>query len=419
MQLSNLQSDLQNKKILILGFGREGQDTFLFLRKLFPNKVLGVADERKIKAPKSKVNLRLGKDYLKAIKEYDLVIKSPGIPFKKLPRTVLGKITTQTEIFFENCPGKIIGITGTKGKSTTAFLIYQVLKKGGVKTKLVGNIGKPVLVSLLKAQKNEVFIYELSSHQLYNLRQSPHIAVLLNIYPEHLDYYKNFKEYIKAKANITKYQSKKDYFIYNSRDPIVKKIAQKSCAKRLAIEGKYYQLNIAAAKKVGEIFKIPKKTILKAIGEFKPLPHRLEFVGEFKGIKFYNDSLSTIPETTILALDFLGDRVQTLILGGFDRGLNFKKLAKRIIKSKIKTLILFPATGKRIWKEIKRGEDNIVRPFLTGNMKNAVKLAYLYTQKGKICLLSPASPSFGIFKDYKERGDLFKKEVKRIGERKE
>ena len=382
-------NELKDKKILILGFGREGRDTLRFLKKLFPKKKIGIADQK------------FYKNYLKKIKDYDVVIKTPGLPFKKLTRNDLVKVTTQTEIFFENCPGKIIGVTGTKGKSTTAFLISQILKKA----RLVGNIGKPALSSLLTAKPNDIFIYELSSHQLYNLKKSPHIAVLLNIYPEHLDYYRNFNQYLSAKANITKYQTKKDYLIYNSQDPLVKKIAQKSKAKKIPIKGKYYQLDIAAARAVGKIFKVPWPE------KFKFLPHRLEYLGKFKGIEFYNDSLSTIPETAIEALDYLGDKVQTLILGGFDRGLDFKKLAKRILKSKVKTLILFPTTGKRIWQEIKTGRERFSTYFIK-SMKEAVKLSYKHTEPGKICLLSPASPSFGIFKDYAERGNLFKKFVK-------
>ena len=390
-------NELKDKKILILGFGREGRDTLRFLRKLRaaggwrPEKKIGIADQK------------FDKNYLKKIKDYDVVIKTPGIPFKKLTRNDLVKVTTQTEIFFENCPGKIIGVTGTKGKSTTAFLISQILKKA----RLVGNIGKPALSSLLTAKPNDIFIYELSSHQLYNLKKSPHIAVLLNIYPEHLDYYRNFNQYLNAKANITKYQTKKDYLIYNSQDHLVKKIAQKSKAKKIPIKGKYYRLDIAAARAVGKIFKIPRPE------KFKFLPHRLEYVGKFKGIEFYNDSLSTIPETAIEALDYLGDKVQTLILGGFDRGLDFKKLAKRILKSKVKTLILFPTTGKRIRRALRAyGGRASVSSFFVSDMEKAVKLAYQYTDKGKICLLSPASPSFGIFKDYAERGNLFKKFVK-------
>jgi len=238
--------DLKNKRILILGFGREGVDSFKFLRKLFPKKILGVADRnKKIKNPykaepsgfrqKSKIkNLirndkkikwHLGENYLQAIKNYDMVIKSPGIPiyFPEIKKAYQkGKITSQTEIFFDNCPGKIVGVTGTKGKSTTASLIYQILKTAGLKAHLVGNIGKPVLNLLFSATPNDIYVYELSSHQLFNLKPAcpayrtgrrqagnrPHIAVLLNIYPEHLDYYKNLKEYANAKVNVTLHQKK-------------------------------------------------------------------------------------------------------------------------------------------------------------------------------------------------------------------
>ena len=423
--------NLKDKKILILGFGREGRDTFRFLRRLFPGKMIGVADRLKIsdlrfKIKDKRVKLHLGENYLKALKNYDVIIKSPGIPFKILPRTDLRKIASQTKIFFENCPGRIVGITGTKGKSTTASLIYKILKEGSVKAHLVGNIGKPVLSFLSKdvqgrtLNRRDIFVYELSSHQLYNLKKSPHIAVFLNIYPEHLDYYRNFNEYLKAKANITKYQTKKDFLVYNSGDKLVREIAKKSQAIKIPIKGVYYDLDKNTARAVGKLFKIPKTTIEKAIREFKPLPHRLELVGTFKGITFYNDALSTIPETAILAMKTLGKKVQTIMLGGFDRKIDFKKLAKHVLKQKnIKTVILFPTTGEKIWKEIlKESKGKKVHvPFFVNNMVDAVKLAYQYTEKGKNCLLSCASPSFSIFRDYKEKGNLFKKYVKSYGKR--
>ncbi|MEK7503380.1 MAG: Mur ligase family protein [Patescibacteria group bacterium] len=404
-------SELKDKKILILGFDREGQDTFKFLKQLFPEKEICIADKK------------LGENYLEKINDYDVIIKSPGIPIH-LPEVEKAfkqdKITSQTEIFFsalggpasggDNCPGTIIGVTGTKGKSSTSSFIYQTLKKAGLKAHLVGNIGQPVLAFLNEAGPQSIFIYELSAHQLYGLKKSPHIAVFLNIYPEHLDYYRSFKEYVNAKANITKYQTKNDYLIYNSKDKEVAKIARKSKAKKIPIKGKYYELNMAAAKAVAKIFKVPE------LKKFEFLPHRLEYVGKFKGISFYNDSLSTIPETAIEALDFLGEKVETLILGGFDRGLDFKKLAQRIKKSQVKTLILFPTTGERIFKLLRGLRLPSVREqfsyYFVKDMKTAVKLAYQHTEKGKICLMSPASPSFGIFKDYAERGEMFKKFVK-------
>jgi len=444
--------ELKSKRILILGFGREGRNTFRFLRKLFPRKVLGIADKNekvdqsclaKISNQKIKLyKLHLGENYLKSLKDYDVIIKSPGIPFKIIPRSELRKLTSQTEIFFENCQGQIVGITGTKGKGTTAVMIYEILKAEGIKAHLIGNIGKPVLNLLFSAIPDNVYVYELSSHQLYNLKKSPHIAVFLNLFADHLDYYQNFKEYADAKANITLHQKKDDYLVYNAQDKIVKEIAEKSKAKKVPIKGEYYELNRAAARAVGRLFKIPSKIIEKAIKEFKHLPHRLELVGTFERITFYNDASATIPEATMAAMETLGrKKVETIILGGSDKNIDFKNLAKKVLESKIKTVILFPTTGKKIWKDIvrqKRKETNrkgrVLNHFFVNRakstssssspsprysaaqyMKDAVKLAYQHTKADKICLLSTACASFSIFKDYKEKGDLFKKYVRKYG----
>jgi len=457
--------ELKHKRILILGFGREGRDTFRFLRKLCPKKIVGIADRLRFEelVPSAQKIIKadnysrpcLGKNYLEVLKNYDVIIKSPGIPFKVIPRSELRKLTSSTEIFFENCQGQIVGITGTKGKGTTAVMIYEILKAAAIKARLIGNIGQPVLNLLpISARPDNVYVYELSSHQLYHLKKSPRIAVFLNLFADHLDYYRNFEEYVRAKANIALHQKKDDYLVYNVQDKIVREIANKSKAKKVPIKGEHYELNKAAARAVAKLFKIPSKIIEKTIKEFKHLPHRLELVGTFKRITFYNDALATIPEATIAALETLGSKVETIILGGSEKNLDFKKLAKKILESKIKTVILFPTTGQRIWKDIvrqkkratnKKGrvlnhffvnkpkntcpspsspsraiakgeeEDSSSSPSSAAQyMKEAVKLAYQHTPANKICLLSTACASFSIFKDYKEKGDLFKKYVKKL-----
>ncbi len=438
MKLKNL----KNKKILILGLGVEGMDNLKFLTKIFPNQIIALGDRLKFDDlnPKAKriikkikkLRLHLGESYLGFLKYYDVIIKSPGISPATLKPFLTKKqiITSQTEIFFNNCPGKIIGITGTKGKSTTTFLIYTILKENGIKAYLGGNIGKPVLSFLESSRPNNVYVCELSSHQLLNLKKSPHIAVFLNIYKEHLDYYDGFEQYLSAKTNILRYQKKSDYLIFNSKSKLVNKEAKKSRAKKIPIdsvkikkiktllEGNFNIFNIKAAIAVARLFDIQDKDILKSIKKFKPLEHRLEYIGIYKGVKFYNDALSTVPEATIAALDALGNNVETIFLGGLDRGIDFKGLAKRILKSKIKTLILFPDTGSDIFKEIiALDSKKKYKAIMVLNMKDGVEIAFNKTRKGKICLLSTASPSFSLFKDYKEKGNLFKKYVKLYGRR--
>ena len=432
---------LKDKQILILGFGREGQDSFLFLREKFPEKSIGVADQKEFEELSPEAKLLLNKDrkvvlyfgdsYLKQLNKYDVVIKSPGIP----PH-VLGPylkkhqiLTSQTNIFFANCPGTIVGITGTKGKSTTASLIYHVLKEGlAHRVHLVGNIEQPVLQFLAGAGKDDVFVYELSSFQLENATQSPHIALFLNLYPEHLDHHGSFKAYAKAKANITKFQTAKDYLIYNEEDPEVSRIAASSKAQKLAFtparsEQQLFAASIQPAYLVAKLFSIPKEKVEKALKTFEPLPHRLELVGTRKGIVFYNDSLATIPEATIAALDILGDKVATLIVGGYDRGIKFPKLAARILQSSVRNLILFPTTGELVLKEIealrkKEGSGKVPNYFRVQSMAEAVELSFQHTPKGHICLLSPAASSFNLFRDYKHRGDEFKNWIAHYGKKK-
>lgn len=456
--LKKIRKDWQDKKILILGFGKEGINSLKFLRKIFPDKILGVGDRDKdIKNQTTrdkKIKWHLGISYLESLKDYDIIIKSPGIS-NNLPEIKSAvknkKITSQTEIFFNYYPGKIIAITGTKGKGTTSSLIYQVLKNGLTKKNKIylgGNIGSPVLSFLFESKKSDIFIFEISSHQLINLKISPEIAVLLNIVPAHLDFFKNFKEYQKTKENITLRQTEKNILIYQKRQSKnLDNIAKKTKAQKISfsintkkadcfvnnnyvffkkekifninenpLKGDFNILNIMPAIIIGKIFKISSNKIIKTIKKFKGLPYRLEFIGNYSGIEFYNDSLATVPEATISAIKSMNENLETIILGGSNSNLNYKDLAMEILKSNINNLICFPVTGEQIWKEVIKQNPNknrrIIKYFPVDNMEKAINLAFKHTKKGKICLLSPASPSFSIFKNYKERGDLFNKYVK-------
>ena len=448
--------DLKNKKIFILGFGKEGQDTYLGLRKIFPNQEFAIADADKNKLNKISRSFRekikkdknlffyFGPKFLSEINKFEVVIKTPGIPFSQVRGFLKNKnlkVTSQTEIFLKNCPGTVIGVTGTKGKGTTASLIYSIFKTAGFKVYLVGNIGKPVMQKLLVSKQNEIFVYELSSHQLQNLKESPQISIFLNLYPDHLDYYKNFAEYKKAKANITLHQTKNDVFIYNAEQKDIKEIAKRSKAtkfpltKRIAagliknilrknqlppiFKSSEGSIDLAAAIKVANLFDISQQSIRTALKNFKFLPDRLEYIGEYKKINFYNDSLATVPQATELALETVKN-VQTLILGGSKKGeIDFSNLVKTILKLKIKNIILFPETGFLIWKQIKNFSRGNYLPkiYFTDSMREAVQISYEKTKEGGSCLLSPASASFGLFKDYKDRGDKFKRYVKYYGQR--
>ena len=370
--------ELENKKIIIVGFGREGKNTYKTLKKLFPKKPIALADKEKIKSNEKEIYS--GEKYLDNLKDYDIIIKTPGIPYKTIKEKAgNAKITSQTQLFLENCPGKVIGITGTKGKSTTSALIYKILKASFKNVKLVGNMGKPCLSYLLAAR--------------------------------HLDYYKTYFKYFNAKKNITRFQYKNDFFVFNPTFEEIKNIKTK--AHKIPIRETFskkniHKDNIGASIAVAKTFGLTEKEIKKRINEFETLDSRIEFVGNFNGINFYNDSLATIQEATIFALSQV-ENIETLILGGLDRGVKFNKLTKEIKKKKIKNIILFPNTDKKIYKDLKNENINF---FFTDNMKRAVLIAKQNTKKGNSCLLSPAAPSYNLFKNYKDRANQFKKYVK-------
>lgn len=436
-------SQLENKDIVILGFGREGQDTYSFLRKVFPKKKLIIADKREITAFDEKMrgkfskdkdlDLFLGDNYLDSLLPGHVVIKTPGIPMSLISEKAKDcMITSQTELFFENCPAKIIGVTGTKGKSTTSSLIHALLKNDGRTSYLLGNIEKPSLSYLPKIKEGDWVVYELSCHQLQTLHLSPHIAIFLNLYPEHLDYYEDMDEYFLAKANIFLNQKEGDYLIYGEDVPQIDEYEGKLSSKTIKVQRMdhigflntnrsmvcriTHDDNIMIFLELAKILGIEEEIMMKTLKRFKKLPHRLEYIGEYRGIRFYDDSIATIPESVIYALDTLDDRVETLIAGGLNRGIEFDKLGERVAISKIKNLVLFPDSGSEIKEAVLKYSRNHDVVFHDAkDMEDAIRFVFENTQEGKICLLSPASPSFNMFKDYKERGDMYKKMVKELG----
>ncbi len=402
---------IENKRILILGVQKEGMSTLSFLLKNIPHKKIGVADINQKKINGKGVTTHFGKKYLEAVKKYDVIIKSPGVPFSFVKLEKGQIITSQSDIFLSNCKAKTIGITGTKGKSTTAQMLYNIVKKTNKRSFLVGNIGTPALNYLGKEREGDFFIYELSSFQLQTVRKSPHIAIMLNIYPDHLDHHKTFKEYIRAKENITKFQTKNDFLIYNKEDSIINKIALKSKAKKIGFKKTKENNSIAVSLepifKVAKILEINKITVEDGISEFKTLPYRNEYIGNYRDIHFYNDSAATIPEATIMAIKNIKN-IQTIIIGGSEKGRDVKNLLAAIKKSKIKNVIVLGETPSSIKKDICNINKSI---YNASSMRDAVNICFANTNKNMACVLSPGFASFNMFKNYKERGDSFNKEV--------
>lgn len=387
------------KNVCILGYGKEGKITEKYIKKYYPSLEIGILDQS------------LDKNYLEQQKNFDLAIKTPGIPKTKVKIPYV----TATNIFFSHfnhvqCRKNknfIIGVTGSKGKSTTASLIYEILKSAGKKVRLIGNIGNPMLEVLLKkVDPDEIFVIELSSYMLEDIEYSPDIALLLNLFPEHMDYHGGIESYYEAKKNIFKFQKPGDLAV---RPPFTERIPLKK--EDIPLLGAHNLKNIQAAIKVTRLLKVSDSTISKAVKNFKPLPHRLEFIGAFKGIKFYDDAISTTPESTIEAIKSLKN-IGTIFLGGEDRGYDFHELEKVLKKYRIRNVVLFPESGGRILKS--RQDFKILE---TRSMKEAVSFAFQNTPKGKICLLSAASPSYSLWKNFEEKGDLFQYLVKEHSKR--
>jgi UDP-N-acetylmuramoylalanine--D-glutamate ligase len=454
----NFLENLYDKKILILGFGLEGLSTLKFLLKHSPSSKITVADKNEslsenIVIKDNHLSFIGGADYLRKINKFDIVFKTPGISLKDIEIKDKTKICSQSQLFISLFKNQIIGITGTKGKSTTSSLIYHIISKYTQNVILVGNIGIPPLDLYDQINEKSIIVYEISSHQLEFNTVSPHIAILLNTFEEHLDHYNSYLEYKLAKFNIAKYQNKDDYFIYNADDEVLMKILEliKPTAKlypyseKLTIQtgcmlkkdyisfidchdeklrynlnekrklpGHHNLFNIMPAICACKIIGISDDFISKGISTFKPLEHRIEYVGKYNNVVFYNDSIATIPEATIEAVKTLKN-IGTIILGGFDRDVHYENLMNFILTTSIKNIIFLGNAGKRMHDIIKEKTTNNNKSlFVVKSFEEAVYTAIKKTPRDMICLLSPAAASYDMFKNFEERGRKFKQLVKEL-----
>lgn len=467
---------IANKKVLILGFGREGKSTLKAFQEAGGAKEIAVGDIKEVDLPG--VTLHCGTDYQKYIDDYDLVMKSPGIVLERPVESYRAEIVSQMQLVFEYYRDRIIGITGTKGKSTTTTLLYHILKEAGVPVVLAGNIGIPVFDILHQIEQDSVLVLELSCHQLEYMTVSPKWGVLLNIYEEHLDHYGTMEKYIASKEKIYVNQKEGDilyvhpfvapkpgthkgscvYVEAAAEMPIesadaempkesadAESVEAASRTAELSVEleaaeqpktpeivlrdtqivygdrvfdiptekisllGAHNYLDIAFVYGICCDFSVGDEQFAKGLESYVPLPHRLQYVGNVDGVSYYDDSISTIDETTIQALNTIRN-ADTVLIGGMDRDISYVNLEQYLSASPVAHIILMEATGKRIYEEILQNMPDFhgkERLYVVEHLEDAVKLAKEITAKGGSCILSPAAASYGIFKNFEERGDCF------------
>ncbi len=410
----------KNKKIVIMGLGLLGggvgaakffhkQGAKVLVTDLKTRKELKESIKKLKKL--NRVKFVLGKHRKEDFINADLIIKNPGVfresKYLKIAKDNNISVKTDIDIFFDLCPASIIGITGTKGKSTTATLIYLFLETKFPNTVLAGNIGISPLEVLGRVNKKTKVVLELSSFELEDLKKSPHIAVITTLFPDHLNRYKNFNDYIEAKKSIFKYQKKNDILILNYNNPETRNLAKEALSKVYF----FRDSNISAAVSVAKIFKIPKKNIKKVLSNFRGVPNRQELVAIKNEVKYINDTTATTPQSAILAIKRFSTSRIILIAGGQDKKLNYKQLAKEI-KKNVEHLILLPGTASdKLKREL---TETRVPAFSARSMKEAVKRARSLAQKGDIILLSPGAASFNLFENEFDRGEQFVKAIREL-----
>jgi len=435
--------DLKNKKIVVLGMGINHEKLASHLRK----HQIQFDTIEQWKNPDELVT---------KLEKYQVVFRTPGLPFlsEAVQRVIRrgGRVTSQTQLFFGLCPAPIIGVTGTKGKGTTATLLSKILERGsGRKIWLAGNIGLDPFDFLEKLRPEDLVVLELSSFQLQDMSRSPHVAVVLKITPEHLDHHRDFREYVLAKENIVKHQKNTDFAVVNYDSEVTREFAKFSLGKifwnsteepvkpgcfirsekiiladekreievmqtgEVRLLGRFNLENVTAAIAAAAAVGVSDPVVIReVVSGFEGLPHRLEFVRSVGNVKFYNDSFATTPETTMAALSAFSEPT-VLIVGGSEKNADYTQLGSTIAGSKVAALLPIGKTGPRIAESARRaGYRGKILDRAFGNMEEIVVVANEVARPGDVVLLSPASASLDMFSNYKHRGELFKKFVSRL-----
>jgi UDP-N-acetylmuramoylalanine--D-glutamate ligase len=431
-------------KIAILGYGREGQAAYAYWSTA--DNQLTICDQDKALALPGGATGQLGPTYLEGLEQFDLIVRTPGLYPGEIVAAntpaILDKVTTNTNEFFQVCPSKnLIGVTGTKGKGTTATLITKLLRGVGKRVHLGGNIGTPPLALLQESiQPDDWVVLELSSFQLIDLKQSPHIAVCLMIAPEHLNWHASFEEYVTAKSQLFSHQAATDYAIYFATNDISKKIAangqgtklpyysppgayvqddtividdQTICkVDELQLLGKHNWQNVCAA--ITAVWQISQdvEKMHAVVTSFRGLEHRLELVREINGVTYYNDSFASTPDAAAAAIEAIAGQ-KILILGGFDRQLPLEQLAQSVASAaqELRRVLLIGQSAQRLAETLTRAGCTNYQLSQAKSMAEIVTEAQALAKSGDAVVLSPGFASFDMFKDFEQRGEQFKAAV--------
>ena len=452
-------------KIIIAGYGLEGISSLRYFRRVFPDAEFVIADQKAVENAPDDVAVRTGESvFTEQLQDADMVVRAPGVPPRLLKTS--GKIWSATNEFFDKCPAPIIGVTGTKGKGTTCSLIAAILRAAGQTVHLVGNIGVPALDALPNITKDDFVVYELSSFQLWDLEKSPTIAVVLMIEPDHLEVHTDFAEYLDAKKNIRRHQSVVDTCLYHPTNKYSKEVAatpfnglldeqgRVTCeycgddaldfAHRYAVpdENQVYVRDgyfcvqdrricrtdhlrlpgahnlenaCAAMSAVTELpITVTDEQYAAGLESFTGLPHRLKFVAEKNGVKYYDDSIATTPGSAIAALRAF-EAPKVLVVGGYDKGADYDEMAVEITRQAVRAVIIIGANAAKIEQSLRQASVTATMVALgQTTMVDVVAQANQLSRPGDVVILSPAAASFGMFKNYVDRGEQFVAAVEKL-----